>query len=463
MKKKIKDKIHDKVNNLGWLDILSLILCFWFLLYPHPYKIAFTAVLILPVLGLILNGVSRPSISSLVTITKESKYDLAEFIQLPAWVMLLRVLIDFEYESFYSLLKVGSIGFCILLLILVTTHKHINSSSKENWSIYLIIIGNIALFSYSATYGINCVFDNSEPKIYNVIVIDKHSSAGRRHTSYYLKVEPWGTKSEAEDISVTSGDYNLIDIGKTVEVDYRKGLFNIPWYYIQGEAEIEQKNNNRIHDSISLALKQYKADTNRVNEYYSLGYEFASTEDYDSSLYYASKALSLSDQLNFQLGRARAFSCMGIAQEGKKEYDSALMCHNYALDILNKLNYNKGLSSTYNNIAGVYMKKEKYDQALKNYVISLKLRERAGDKVDIGSSYINMGVLYLNQDNIKECLKNYLTAVTYLEQSNDKVALADLYKRLAEIYKGEKQTKEASLYFAKESALKKDTVMFKSN
>jgi len=48
--------------------------------------------------------------TSLVTITKGEKgmdFSMSDFISLPAWVILLRMLIDFEFESFYSVLKVG--------------------------------------------------------------------------------------------------------------------------------------------------------------------------------------------------------------------------------------------------------------------------------------------------------------------------------------------------------------------
>lgn len=224
------------VHQLDWLEWLSIALCAWLWFFPHPYKILFAVVLSLPVLGLLLNGLSRPSLASLVSISKkngEDKYDIADFIEFPGLIILIRVLVDYEFESFYSILKVGTIGFIILLLLLAATHQLIEASNTNRWIIYLSVLGNIALYSYAATYGVNCVFDNSEPSVYQAKVVDKSISKGRRHTTYYLKVEPWGSHHDPENISVTRSQYEETGAGQTVSIDYKKGLLGIPWYYIE--------------------------------------------------------------------------------------------------------------------------------------------------------------------------------------------------------------------------------------
>lgn len=239
-RKKIKNKkpAFPKVtlHKLDWLEWVSIVLCIWFWFYPHPYKLAFAVVLSLPIIGLILNGLTRPNLASLVSInlnSEKNKYDLADFIEFPGLIILIRVLIDFEFESFFSIIKVGTLGFILLLIILLITHKLVHKDNPNKKMIYATIIGNIALYSYAATYGVNCVFDDSEPKIYHAKVIDKSISKGRRHTTYYLKVEPWGHHHDPENISVSSSQYNETAIGQTVSIDYQEGLFNIPWYFIE--------------------------------------------------------------------------------------------------------------------------------------------------------------------------------------------------------------------------------------
>jgi len=105
-------------------------------------------------------------------------------------------------------------------------------TNKNRWLIYATVIGNIALYSYAGTYGVNCVYDNSEAKTYHARVIDKSISGSKRKT-HYLKVEPWGNHYDAENISVPRSQYQLTNIGDTVSIDYKQGLLGIPWYYVK--------------------------------------------------------------------------------------------------------------------------------------------------------------------------------------------------------------------------------------
>jgi hypothetical protein len=226
-------------HKLDWLEYTTIVIGLWFLFYPKPYDILFTALLCMPILGLILNGITgRPSIASLVEISKNDygrdKYDVADFIDIAAWIILLRVLLDYEFESFYSMIFPGTIAFVIMLFILFTTHKFIDNSNKSKSWIYLSLIFNVFLYSFAGTYGANCVYDKSEPTVYKAEVVDKRISRDRKGLkSYYIKVIPWGHHYDKEEISVASSHYDNIQIGHTVKIDLKRGLFGIPWYYIE--------------------------------------------------------------------------------------------------------------------------------------------------------------------------------------------------------------------------------------
>jgi hypothetical protein len=226
-------------HKLDWLELISIALGLWFLFYPHPYEILFTALLLLPLVGLLLNGLNgRPSIASLVEISRHKdgtdKYDVADFIDFPAFIILIRVFLDYEFESLYSVIIPGTLALVIVLLILTATHKLIVHTTKSKTWIYLSIIFNVCLYSYGATYGVNCVYDTSEPVVYDVDVVDKRirtSAKGRK--TYYIKVTPWGHHHDKEEISVPEDQYNAIVVGQQVKIDLKKGLFNIQWYYVE--------------------------------------------------------------------------------------------------------------------------------------------------------------------------------------------------------------------------------------
>lgn len=223
------------LHKLDWLEWASIASGIWLLVYPYPYRLVFTIVLIIPILGLILNGVSKPSLASLVSLSfakGQRDYDLADFIELPGLFLAVRVLLDFEFESFFSILKVGTVGFVLMLILLGITHKDLDKKHHHQGLIYLVVVGNIALYSYAATYGVNCVYDISRPEVYNAKVIKKSVSGGKR-TRYYLKVEPWGHHNDPERISVSKEKYYATEEGKTVTIGYKEGLLGIPWYYIE--------------------------------------------------------------------------------------------------------------------------------------------------------------------------------------------------------------------------------------
>ena len=64
----------------------------WFVFYPRPYEILLSALLLLPFVGMFLNGLNKPSIASLVEIDRNAKedYNVADFIDLPAWLIVVR-------------------------------------------------------------------------------------------------------------------------------------------------------------------------------------------------------------------------------------------------------------------------------------------------------------------------------------------------------------------------------------
>jgi len=223
------------LHKLDWLEYVSIGLCLWFLFYPRPYNFLLVALLLLPFLGMFLNGLNKPSIASLVEIDRNAKneYDVADFIDLPAWVIVVRTLLDYETDSYVAVLTAGTIAFVGICVFLLMTHQQILDSNKDKWWIYGSIVFSFFIYSYSAVVAVNCSFDYSEPKVYKTEVIDKRisrSSKGRR--TYYVKVKPWGHHYDAESITVSSEEYEEYQVEDKVEVVYKDGLLGIPWYYL---------------------------------------------------------------------------------------------------------------------------------------------------------------------------------------------------------------------------------------
>jgi hypothetical protein len=78
---------------------------------------------------------------------------------------------------------------------------------------------------------LNCVFDQSVPKVYQTTVYNKRVNHGKS-TTYYLTLNPWGNGTMPEDISVGRRQYNSNQIGDTISVATKPGLLHIPWFYL---------------------------------------------------------------------------------------------------------------------------------------------------------------------------------------------------------------------------------------
>ncbi len=229
------------LHKLDWLEWITIGLAIWFFIYPRPYNILLGVLLAIPVIGLLLNGLHKPSMATLVEISAdkngEDKYDVADFIDVAAWVILIRVLLDFEFESFYSLIIPGTITCLIILTILFLTHKLIAKTTRNKWWIYTSLIFNVSLYSYAGTYAANCTYDYSKPTIYESEVLEKTISRGRRSTTYYVEVAQWGHHYDKERISVSGIQFAELNMGDKINIDLKKGLFNISWYYIERKRE----------------------------------------------------------------------------------------------------------------------------------------------------------------------------------------------------------------------------------
>jgi hypothetical protein len=227
---------HLKFHRLSWLERLALLFAIWFVFYPRPYTLLFTILLLMPIIGLIINGIRRPSIISLINISNSGKkvYDVADFIDVAAWAILIRVFMDFKLEDYSDLILPALVSFAFIVGLLLGTHRLIERWEKNRLWIYSMLIFNISIYGMASVVGINCVYDYSKPVIFEARVVDKDMYRGRKgRRSYYITVTPWGWNTSNDRLRVSSQKYHSLNIGDEVKIDAKKGVFNMPWYYLE--------------------------------------------------------------------------------------------------------------------------------------------------------------------------------------------------------------------------------------
>lgn len=220
------------ISRFPTLDKISVAVCFWFIILPFPYGVLLIVLVALPFIGIVVNGIERPSITTLVNFRKDGKIDVADFIDLPAWVIAIRVFLDYNIDTFSAIAVSGSVMLVLILFVILLTHSPtFPDKIPKKATVLAALIINLALYSYSSVVALNCQFDFSEPILYSTTVIDKHISSGtKRPTRYYLKVRPWGPHKEEENVRVPGYQFWGAAIGDSVSINYHEGLFGIKWY-----------------------------------------------------------------------------------------------------------------------------------------------------------------------------------------------------------------------------------------
>lgn len=224
-KKLIKTRQTSKIIN--WAAGITAA---WTFFYPTPYQYSVLAAMVIPIIALLVVKFSGGLIR--VDEKKGSAYPsvIYAFIY-PSLGLMLRAILDydiFDYSNVWFTTILIMLSFLTLLLI---KQKEIKFKKKLDY----LTVASLALFLFAYSFGtviqINCYYDNSEPKYFTAKVLDKRISSGKS-TSYYLELSTWGQQKEVDEVSVGKGLYDRIEVGGEVNIYFRNGKFEIPWFIV---------------------------------------------------------------------------------------------------------------------------------------------------------------------------------------------------------------------------------------
>jgi len=96
--------------------------------------------------------------------------------------------------------------------------------------VFVILIS--AGYAFGGTVLANSIFDQSKPQVFPTTITDHHITRGSKSTTYHIIIAGWEKHPEGENISVSPSFYDAAEVGSKVNVNLKKGLFNVPWYFI---------------------------------------------------------------------------------------------------------------------------------------------------------------------------------------------------------------------------------------
>lgn len=201
-------------------------------------------------------------------------------------------------------------------------------------------------------------------------------------------------------------------------------------------------------DSMLKELPKAKDDTTRANILIRLSLDQRYVNPTEG-IKYGQQAIDLCDNIDWQLGLARAYSAVGNNCLTKSEYVKAIECYKKAQAINEDLGERKDLAKNYSNIGILYFTQANYPKAIENYFSGLKIAEEIKSKEDIASCMLNIGIVYTREERYPEALEYFFKSLKMAEELGDKSGIAYNYGNIGLVYKAQKNYPAALEYYEK--------------
>lgn len=210
------------VNGVGVIASL------WGFIYPCPYIYAMGVLLIVPILALFCVHYSEGVLK--LDGRRNSTYPtVAPALLLPSLILCFRALMDYSILCWAAFWLPFIAGLALLFWAINVLVKDIRRDRMQ-LGMGLLFCG---MYAYASVITLNGILDSSQQTSYEVYVLEKRISKGSKHKSYYLRISPWGPQKESQEIDVGKRVYQMHEVGGSVTVVLKSGMFNIPWYHVK--------------------------------------------------------------------------------------------------------------------------------------------------------------------------------------------------------------------------------------
>lgn len=219
-------RVRNAKNVASAMTIVAFTSFFWALIYPHPYGLVVTVLAALPLVAVAL-VIRSSGIYQIEGRRHDARPSLAPAYLFPSIGLCMLALREFQ------LLRWGNLVlFAIALgLILPAVVRRADRQLQKRVSGLLPIFIFGVFYAAGLILQANSLFDTSTPQSFEVEVLGKHVAHGRS-TSYYLRLAPWGPRTEAKQVSVSTRLYRSTKTGDDVCIRLHNGALHIPWFVI---------------------------------------------------------------------------------------------------------------------------------------------------------------------------------------------------------------------------------------
>jgi len=207
----------------GGIRNATLAVCAWVWFYPHPYDLAVACAALIPWVAVEI-AARGGSLYRLNPKPNDVGADLSTPVILPGFALTIRALFDSQVLDWEKMLMMTIVATALCVLLLVWRVREL----RESFGLFGLLM---VAYAYGVVALANFRLDDSEPTVYAVPVLGAHVSSGKTR-SYYLKLGPWGPRTEPEDVDVGSEYYQRGSNRETVCVYLYRGALQMRWFEV---------------------------------------------------------------------------------------------------------------------------------------------------------------------------------------------------------------------------------------
>ena len=200
-------------------------------------------------------------------------------------------------------------------------------------------------------------------------------------------------------------------------------------------------------DAVDKASTEELIQLNRAYRDLMQGYNVLNGE---KSMFYARKALAISQAQGWAAADANALRYIGQHFYGREQYDSAMVYYQAALAATDRMaggstsptepegyseeQLDDAYSSLYGSIGNLYNMMDSIPQAMAYYEKAGALFEKHGWNESNSILHYNIGETWIDEGDLKKAAQAYGKALGYAEASGDSLMIVDVWKGYGRLY-----------------------------
>jgi tetratricopeptide (TPR) repeat protein len=186
-------------------------------------------------------------------------------------------------------------------------------------------------------------------------------------------------------------------------------------------------------DSLQTAYRTATHDTLKVKALIALA-ENVYLADPAKAMEYCEEVRTISERIDYTLGRSTAYGWLAYLHEQKGNIDQALTLNKKSLALFEQLGDKKQMASCLNNIAAMYADMGRISDAFDHHERSMRLREQIGDRPGIATTLNNLGLLYFKNEKFSEAMDHYQRSLVIFQEVGDQEGVGTALHNIAGVY-----------------------------